>query len=124
MKAIGRSYYYLCRYSCAAPVQNKPGDSKQRPEEQIEEKSDTANLEYDTEFAVFAADAGTPKVQAGTLVSTKATSPKLNHFAQTMIDDPGKRQRRTSLRIDRLNPPQVSHLLLRFQNANLSNRIF
>ena len=45
------------------------------------------NLDYDTEFAVSAADAGILEVQLGTLALTKATSSIVKQFAQTMIDD-------------------------------------
>ena len=66
---------------------NKPEDSKEMAEEQNEEKFELLNLDYDTEFAVSAADAGILQVQVGTLALTKATSSIVKQFAQTMIDD-------------------------------------
>ena len=72
---------------CSSCSKNKPDDSKEMAYEQNEEKFDTTKLEYDTEFAVSAADAGIMEVQVGTLALTKTTSPIVKQFAQTMIDD-------------------------------------
>ena len=87
MKAIASLLLFATFFLCSSCSKNKPDDSKEVAEEQNEEKFDTTNLEYDTEFAVSAADAGILEVQLGTLALTKATSSIVKQFAQTMIDD-------------------------------------
>lgn len=74
----------LLSASCST---KKAEDTKEVAEEQNEAKFDDTNLEDVTEFAVNAADAGMMEVQAGSLALTKASSPKVKEFAQTMIDD-------------------------------------
>jgi putative membrane protein len=87
MKAIAPLLFFVTLFLFSSCSKNKPDDSKEVAEEQNEEKFDTTNLEYDTEFAVSAADAGILEVQVGTLALTKATNSIVKQFAQTMIDD-------------------------------------
>ena len=87
MKAIAPLLLFAAIFLYSSCSKNKPDDSKEMAEEQNEEKFDTTNLDYDTEFAVSAADAGILEVQVGTLALTKATSSIVKQFAQTMIDD-------------------------------------
>jgi len=87
MKAFAPLLLFVTLFLCSSCSKNKPEDSKEIAEEQNEEKFDTTDLEYDTEFAVSAADAGILEVQLGTLALTKATSSIVKQFAQTMIDD-------------------------------------
>ena len=87
MKAITPLLLFATFFLYSSCTKNKPDDSKEVAEEQNEEKFDTTNLEYDTEFVVSAADAGILEVQLGTLALTKATSSIVKQFAQTMIDD-------------------------------------
>jgi len=75
---------FFLSFSCS---NKKAEDTKEVAEEQNEAKFDDTNLEDVTEFAVNAADAGMMEVQAGSLALTKASSPKVKEFAQTMIDD-------------------------------------
>jgi len=87
MKAFAPFLLFVTLFLCSSCSKNKPDDSTEIAEEQNEEKFDTTNLEYDSEFAVSAADAGILEVQVGTLALTKATSSIVKQFAQTMIDD-------------------------------------
>src|SRR5688572_13709892 len=65
-------------------------DSTEIAEEQNEEKFEDTDLEDDTEFAVAAAEGGMLEVQLAQLALTKATSPKVKEFAQSMVDDHSK----------------------------------
>jgi putative membrane protein len=71
-------------------TKNNQEDSTEIAEEQNEEKFDDTNLDDDTEFAVEAADGGMLEVQLGQLALTKASSPKVKEFAQSIIDDHSK----------------------------------
>ena len=71
-------------------TKNNQDDSKEIAEEQNEDKFDDTDLEDDTEFAVTAADGGMLEVQPAQLALTKASSPKVKEFAQTMVDDHSK----------------------------------
>lgn len=87
MKPIAPLLLFAAFFLYSSCSKNKPDDSKEVAEEQNEEKFDTTNLEYDTEFAVSAADAGMLEVQLGTLALTKATKSVVKQLGQNMIDD-------------------------------------
>ena len=76
---------FFALVSCA--TKNNQEDSKEVAEEQNEAKFDDTNLDDDTEFAVAAADGSMFEVQLGQLALTKASSPKVKEFAQSMVDD-------------------------------------
>jgi putative membrane protein len=61
-------------------------DSTEVAEDQNEEQLDN-KTEKDADFAVEAADAGLLEVQMSTLALTKASSPQVKQFAQTMVND-------------------------------------
>ncbi|WP_276369384.1 DUF4142 domain-containing protein [Chryseolinea sp. H1M3-3] len=65
-------------------------DSTEVAEEQNEQKLEDTDLEDDAEFAVSAAEGGMLEVQLAQLALTKATSPKVKEFAQSMVDDHSK----------------------------------
>ena len=69
---------------------NQQEDSKEVAEEQNEQKLEDTDLEDDAEFAVSAAEGGMLEVQLAQLALTKATSPKVKEFAQSMVDDHSK----------------------------------
>jgi putative membrane protein len=71
-------------------TKNSQEDSTEIAEEQNEEKFDDTNLDDDTEFAVDAADGSMLEVQLAQLALTKASSPKVKEFAQSMVDDHSK----------------------------------
>ena len=76
---------FFALVSCA--TKNNQEDSKEVAEEQNEAKFDDTKLDDDTEFAVAAADGSMFEVQLGQLALTKASSPKVKEFAQSMVDD-------------------------------------
>jgi putative membrane protein len=76
---------FFALVSCA--TKNNQEDSKEVAEEQNEAKFDDTKLDDDTEFAVAAADGGMLEVQLAQLALTKASSPKVKEFAQSMVDD-------------------------------------
>ena len=76
---------FFALVSCATKTDQE--DSKEVAEEQNEAKFDDTNLDDDTEFAVAAADGSMFEVQLGQLALTKASSPKVKEFAQSMVDD-------------------------------------
>jgi len=76
---------FFALVSCATKTDQD--DSKEVAEEQNEAKFDDTNLDDDTEFAVAAADGSMFEVQLGQLALTKASSPKVKEFAQSMVDD-------------------------------------
>jgi len=76
---------FFALVSCATKTDQD--DSKEVAEEQNEAKFDDTNLDDDTEFAVAAADGSMFEVQLGQLALTKASSPKVKAFAQSMVDD-------------------------------------
>ncbi len=65
-------------------------DSAEVAEEQNEQKLEDTDLEDDAEFAVSAAEGGMLEVQLAQLALTKATSPKVKEFAQSMVEDHSK----------------------------------
>jgi putative membrane protein len=79
---------FFALVSCG--TKNNQEDSKEVAEEQNEQKLEDTNLEDDSEFVVAAADGGMLEVQLAQLALTKATSPKVKEFAQTMVDDHSK----------------------------------
>lgn len=76
---------FFALVSCG--TKDNQDDSKEIAEEQNEEKFDDSDLEDDTEFAVSAADGGMLEVQLAQLALTKATSPRVKEYAQSIIDD-------------------------------------
>jgi len=76
---------FFALVSCA--TKNNQEDSKEVAEEQNEAKFDDTKLDDDTEFAVAAADGSMFEVQLGQLALTKASSPKVKEFAQSMVND-------------------------------------
>jgi putative membrane protein len=87
MKTISTVFLLVLLFLLESCSTKKTEDTKEVAEEQNEAKFDDTNLEDVTEFAVNAADAGMMEVEAGSLALTKASSPKVKEFAQTMIDD-------------------------------------
>ena len=76
---------FFALVSCGTKTDQE--DSKEVAEEQNEAKFDDTKLDDDTEFAVAAADGSMFEVQLGQLALTKASSPKVKEFAQSMVDD-------------------------------------
>jgi len=76
---------FFALVSCGTKTDQE--DSKEVAEEQNEAKFDDTKLDDDTEFAVAAADGSMFEVQLAQLALTKASSPKVKEFAQSMVDD-------------------------------------
>lgn len=74
----------------ACESKNKAEDSKEIAEEQNEAKFEDTQVEDDTQWAVAVADAGMLEVQASQLALTRATTPQVKEFAQSMVTDHGK----------------------------------
>lgn len=87
MKTNTPIFFLIALFLASACSNKKTDDTKEVAEEQNEAKFEDTRLEDVTEFAVNAADAGMLEVQLGSLALTKATSPKVKEFAQSMIDD-------------------------------------
>ncbi len=80
--------FVACLFALAScGTKNSQDDSKEVAEEQNEEKFDDTNLEPDTDFAVEAADGGMLEVKVAELAISKASSPKVKEFAQTIVAD-------------------------------------
>jgi putative membrane protein len=87
MKTLASILFLTTLFLTQGCSNKKTEDAKEVAEEQNETKFEDTNLEDVTQFAVNAADAGMMEVQAGNLALTKASSPQVKEFAQTMIDD-------------------------------------
>ena len=84
---IPASFLFLVVLFLFASCSKKTENAKDVAEEKNETKFEDTNLEEVTEFAVNAADASMMEVQLGSLALTKASSPKVKEFAQSMIED-------------------------------------
>ena len=79
---------FFALVSCG--TKNNQEDGKEIAEEQNEQKFEDSDLDDDTEFAVAAADGGMLEVQLAQLALTKASSPRVKEFAQSMVDEHSK----------------------------------
>lgn len=70
--------------------QAKQEDPKDVAEEQNEENLNNSDVKEDSDFAVEAAAGSMMEVQLGQLAQTKATSPEVKKFAETMVTDHSK----------------------------------
>jgi putative membrane protein len=81
--------FFLVAYAAACGKKSET-DSKEIAQDQNEQKFDSADTKGDAEFAVAAADGGMLEVQLGQLAVSKASSPSVKKFGQSMIDDHSK----------------------------------
>lgn len=88
VKLLFAAFLSAALFSCGNQAQQE--DSKEVAEEQNEANLENSDLEDASEFAVEAAASSMMEVQLGQLAQTKATSPAVKQFAETMVTEHSK----------------------------------